>query len=50
MGSSQLGAKLTSDEVDKIVLFLKTLTGDQPKVVYPILPPATALTTRPPQN
>lgn len=50
MGASQLGAKLTADEVDKIVAFLKSLTGDQPQVVYPILPPATATTERPPMN
>lgn len=39
MGSSQLGIKLNADETDKVVAFLHTLTGRQPKVEYPILPP-----------
>jgi cytochrome c peroxidase len=47
MGSAQLGAKLTDDEVDAIVAFLDTLTGDQPKVTYPILPPHTKDTPTP---
>jgi hypothetical protein len=44
MGSSQLGAQLTADEIDKIVGFLASLTGEQPKVVYPALPPSAATT------
>ena len=32
MGSSQLGAWLTDNEVDKITAFLGSLTGEQPKV------------------
>ena len=47
MGSSQLGATLTDDEVGKIEVFLESLTGDQPKVVLPILPPSVATTPRP---
>lgn len=47
MGDSQLGATLTDDEAAKIAAFLRALTGDQPKVVYPILPPSTAATPRP---
>lgn len=47
MGVSQLGAQLTSDEVDKITAFLGSLTGEQPKVTYPILPPSIATTPRP---
>jgi cytochrome c peroxidase len=47
MGTSQLGAQLTSDEVDKITAFLDSLTGVQPKVTYPILPPSVATTPRP---
>ncbi len=47
MGSSQLGAKLTDDDVGKIELFLGSLTGDQPKVTLPILPPSVAATPRP---
>jgi cytochrome c peroxidase len=47
MGASQLGAKLTDEEVDKITAFLGSLTGDQPKVVMPILPPNAATTPQP---
>jgi cytochrome c peroxidase len=47
MGASQLGIKLTDDEIDKITAFLHSLTGEQPKVVYPILPPSVAATSRP---
>jgi cytochrome c peroxidase len=47
MGSSQLGEKLTDDEITKITSFLRSLTGEQPKVTYPILPPSTAQTPRP---
>jgi cytochrome c peroxidase len=47
MGSSQLGIKLTDEETTKIVAFLHALTGEQPQVVYPILPPSTAATLRP---
>jgi cytochrome c peroxidase len=39
MGASQLGQKLSEGEIDKIVAFLKTLTGRQPEVLLPILPP-----------
>ena len=47
MGSSQLGIQLSDGEIDKIVAFLDSLTGDQPKVIYPILPPSVASTPRP---
>lgn len=47
MGSSQLGQQLTADEIDKVTDFLESLTGEQPKIVYPILPPSTAATPRP---
>jgi cytochrome c peroxidase len=47
MGSAQLGAKLNATETDAIVAFLRTLTGEQPKVDYPILPPHTASTPLP---
>ena len=47
MASSQLGIKLTDDEVDKITAFLDSLTGEQPKVTYPILPPSVGTTPRP---
>lgn len=39
MAESQLGQTLTDDEAMKIVAFLKTLTGKQPEIVLPILPP-----------
>lgn len=47
MGSAQLGATLNQAETDAIVAFLRTLTGTQPKVDYPILPPHTATTPLP---
>lgn len=47
MGASQLGIELSDDEVSKITAFLLSLTGDQPQVVYPILPPSTAQTPHP---
>jgi cytochrome c peroxidase len=47
MGVAQLGATLTAEEVDKIEAFLKTTTGVQPKVEYPILPAPTTHTPRP---
>lgn len=47
MGSAQLGAKLNDPEVDAIVAFLKTLTGAQPKVEIPVLPPHTRETPLP---
>jgi cytochrome c peroxidase len=47
MGSSQLGTTLSDEEVGKIEVFLGALTGDQPKVTLPILPPSVATTPRP---
>jgi cytochrome c peroxidase len=47
MGSAQLGAKLDDGEVSQIAAFLKSLTGQQPKVIYPLLPPSTAETPTP---
>jgi cytochrome c peroxidase len=47
MGSAQLGARLTSSEVDLIHAFLKTTTGVQPKIEYPILPEPSGDTHRP---
>ena len=41
MGFVQLGATMTDKEIDAVVAFLKTTTGVQPKVVYPILPAPT---------
>ena len=47
MAASQLGLPVTDEEAGKIVAFLGALTGDQPKIVYPVLPPGVAATPRP---
>jgi cytochrome c peroxidase len=47
MGRLQLGRKFTPEENAKIVAFLKTLTGDQPTFLMPILPPSTEKTPPP---
>jgi len=47
MGRLQLGKKFTEEENAQIVAFLKTLTGDQPRFLLPILPPSTDKTPRP---
>ncbi|SOD40650.1 cytochrome-c peroxidase [Nitrosovibrio sp. Nv4] len=47
MGRIQLGRNFTKDENTKIVAFLKTLTGKQPELTLPILPPSTRDTPRP---
>jgi cytochrome c peroxidase len=47
MGATQLGEQLNDEEVNLITAFLHSLTGDQPKVEYPILPPSVATTPRP---
>jgi cytochrome c peroxidase len=47
MGRLQLGKKFTDEENAKIVSFLKTLTGDQPTFLMPILPPSTDKTPPP---
>lgn len=47
MGKSQLGTELTDQEIDRVTDFMNALTGEQPEVVYPILPPGVATTPRP---
>lgn len=47
MGTSQLGQRLSDSEIDSVVAFLRALTGEQPQVVYPILPPSTGATPQP---
>jgi cytochrome c peroxidase len=42
MGESQLGVEFSADEINKIVAFLNSLTGRQPEVILPILPPRAA--------
>ncbi|MBU2704830.1 cytochrome-c peroxidase [Zooshikella marina] len=50
MADYQLGIKLTDNETNKIVAFLKTLTGKQPEITYPVLPPENIHTPRPSIN
>ncbi len=50
MAEYQLGLSLTDDETGKIVAFLKTLTGDQPEIIFPVLPPSTENTPKPNRN
>jgi cytochrome c peroxidase len=47
MAKYQLGQTLSNDEVASITAFLRTLTGEQPRVEYPILPPRTKDTPLP---
>jgi cytochrome c peroxidase len=47
MGSSQLGEHLSDQEIDAIVAFLGTLTGEAPRVEYPLLPAETDATPKP---
>ena len=47
MGRLQLGRTYSDDEIGKIVAFLKTMTGDQPQLTMPILPPSSNATPRP---
>lgn len=47
MGRLQLGRKFSEAEIADVVAFLKTLTGEQPRVVLPILPPSSDATKRP---
>ncbi|MCP4266408.1 MAG: cytochrome-c peroxidase [Candidatus Brocadiaceae bacterium] len=50
MAEYQLGSSLTESETGKIVSFLRTLTGVQPTVVFPILPPSATTTPKPNRN
>jgi len=47
MGRIQLGRRYTPQENSTIVAFLKTLTGDQPRIELPLLPPSSERTPRP---
>ena len=47
MGRLQLGKTFSVDENAAIVAFLKTLTGDQPTFMMPIMPPSTDKTPKP---
>ncbi|MBY6243455.1 cytochrome-c peroxidase [Methylosinus sp. Sm6] len=50
MAADQLGVKLAGDETKAIVAFLGSLTGEQPRVDYPVLPGRTNDTPRPAQT
>jgi cytochrome c peroxidase len=47
MAKYQLGQTLSADETAAIVAYLNTLTGDQPKVQYPVMGASTKDTPRP---
>ena len=47
MGKLQLGRNFEPAEIDQIVSFLKTLTGEQPSFALPALPPSTDKTPKP---
>ena len=47
MATAQLGAELTEGEQGAVLAFLQTLTGRQPRVEYPTLPPHTVATPLP---
>ena len=47
MGSVQLGISLTKTDIQDIVAYLRSATGMQPKVYYPILPAPTDTTPKP---
>ena len=47
MGVAQLGQEISEGDAAAITAFLRTLTGEQPRVELPNLPPSTAQTPRP---
>ncbi|MFA7083723.1 MAG: cytochrome-c peroxidase [Arcobacteraceae bacterium] len=47
MGSVQLGIKISDKDADDIVVFLNSLTGTKPTIVYPLLPASTDKTPKP---
>ena len=47
MGRLQLARSFEQTELEQIVAFLKTLTGEQPSFMLPILPPSTDKTPLP---
>ena len=47
MARVQLGRRYSPEDNARIVAFLKTLTGEQPSLTLPILPPSNDLTPRP---
>jgi cytochrome c peroxidase len=47
MASAQIGIELSDPEIDQITAFLRSLTGEQPQIAIPQLPPSVATTPRP---
>jgi len=47
MGTAQLGVELSPEETKKVAAFLVSLTGRQPSIVLPVLPPSVPSTPRP---
>ena len=47
MGSIQLGIVIDDKDATSIETFLKSLTGEKPQVIYPVLPPSTEKTPKP---
>ena len=47
MGLAQLGLELATEEVEAIADFLLSLTGEQPRIAYPVLPVVTGETPLP---
>ena len=47
MAKLQLGRELPQEDIDNMVAFMRTLTGDQPQLVIPQLPPSRANTPLP---
>jgi cytochrome c peroxidase len=47
MSNAQLGTEMEEHEATLIAQFLTALTGEQPQVIYPILPVETADTPKP---
>jgi len=50
MAEYQLGTALAEEETNKIVAFLRTLTGEQPAIISPVLPPSSENTPYPNRN
>ena len=50
MADKQLGVELTEREIERIVVFLKALTGYQPRIELPVLPPSSIDTPVPVPN
>ncbi|MNL10136.1 Cytochrome c551 peroxidase precursor [compost metagenome] len=47
MADIQLGQRLSEQEADDMTAYLESLTGEQPQIVLPILPPSRPDTPRP---